>query len=507
MSGTAATRRPDVVVVGAGMAGLAATRWLRSEGFVVLTLEAYDDLGGQWHRDNPSSGVWPQMRTNTASFLTRFSDVDHPDGTAVFPRNGEVLDLLRTYAAQHDLHESLTFGARVDEVALLERGGYRVTWTRAGTTASVETPRVVVATGRYTTPEPPPVPGWDTFGGRTEHAFDYPGPEAFRDQRVVVCGGAISALEVLTDLATGGAAEVHLAQRRQRYVMPKMYVGTPVESYVFTRALAEGVTSTPLPQQVAAAEARVLRLAGNPADYGAPAPHPDFALAGVTGSQSYLNLVAEDRVVLHGWPTGTAGRTVRFADGDVEDVDVLLAATGFVLDLPFLDARISTTLGLGPHGCTAADFTFHPDLPGLALAGLWAQLGPYAVPLEQQARFIAYTFSGRAPAYGEAAMRAGLEACVREGHHVGYREQHEMALRFGRLAGVDPTPDRLGDDALLRALLPRVAQSADVFRLVGPDPDPGARERILRDARRFAAPEVRQWLAHDEHPQEVPWPA
>ncbi len=49
------------------------------------------------------------------------------------------------------------------------------------------------------------------------------------------CGGSISALEVASDLALGGAAEVHLAQRRQRYVMPKMVAGTPIESYVFTR--------------------------------------------------------------------------------------------------------------------------------------------------------------------------------------------------------------------------------------------------------------------------------
>ncbi|WP_299057447.1 NAD(P)/FAD-dependent oxidoreductase [uncultured Nocardioides sp.] len=500
-------QRPDVVVLGAGMAGLAATRWLRSEGFAVLTLEAYDDLGGQWHRDNPTSGVWPRMRTNTASFLTRFSDVDYPDGTAVFPRNGEVLDLLRTYAERHDLHASITYGARVTGVSPLDAGGYRVTWTHRGETRSVDVPRVVVATGRYTHPEAPPVPGWDTFAGRTEHAFDYTGPEAYRGERVVVCGGSISALEVVTDLAVGGADDVHLAQRRQRYVMPKMYVGTPVESYVFTRALAEGIATTPPETQLAAAESRVRRLAGDPADYGAPAPHPDFALAGVTGSPSYLNLVAEDRITVHGWPTAMSGRTVRFADGDVHDVDAVVAATGFDLRLDFLDERIRTTLALGPKSYAAAEFTFHPDLPGLALAGLWAQLGPYAVGLEQQARWIAYTWSGRGPSYDAEQLRERVAAGVREGHHVGYREQHEMALRFGRLAGVDPTPQRLAEDDVLRHLLPRVAMSADVFRLVGPDADPCARERVLRDARRFAAPEVRHSLTDPRTTEEQTWPA
>ena len=41
--------------------------------------------------------------------------------------------------------------------------------------------------------------------------------------------------------------------------------------------------------------------------------------------------------------------------------------------------------------------TFHPALPGLAFAGLWDQAGPYFPPIELQARWIAYTWSGAVP--------------------------------------------------------------------------------------------------------------
>ena len=63
-------------------------------------------------------------------------------------------------------------------------------------------------------------------------------------------------------------------------------------------------------------------------------------------------------------------------------------------------------------------------------------------------------------------------------HHVGYRKQHEMAIRFARLAQVDPEHV---DDPELAAVLPHATVTADTFRLVGPDADPTARDRVLDD--------------------------
>ena len=167
-----------------------------------------------------------------------------------------------------------------------------------------------------------------------------------------------------------------------------------------------------------------------------------------------------------------------------------MVATGFDLHLPFLAADIARDVGLHSKGLELAEFTFHPDAPGLAFAGLWAQLGPYAVPLEQQARWIAYTWSGRVQELPD--LRDLVAASREESHHVGYREQHEMALRFARLAGVDPVAV---DDALLAAALPRAAMSADTFRLVGPDADPSAAERVVADFLRFGSPEARREVA------------
>lgn len=482
--------KTDVVVIGAGMGGLVNARWLRAAGFEVVVLEAHDGPGGQWDRTNERSGVWPQMRTNTVRCLTRFSEVDYPEEVPVFPRNGEVLELLERYVEQHGLGECLRLGAQVSDLCR-DGAGYVVTWTDGEGEHRLHAERVVVASGRFNRPEIPPIAGLETFAGDggVVHAFRYKEPERYRDQTVVVCGGSISALEIVSDLAMLGATRVHLAQRRQRYVMPKMIAGTPIESYVFTRADGVLMQSRTTPEVERVFAERVLALAGDPARYGAPATHPDPRLAGVAGNQHYLHLVSEDRVEVHPWIREVDGRTVTFDDGTRVEADAVVVATGFDLHLPFLAEDLRDTLGLTAKSMELAEFTFHPDLPGLAFVGMWAQLGAYAVPLEQQARWIAYTWSGRHPAPTDAELRSWVAACVADGQFTGYREQHEMAVRFARLAGVDPDPARHPEiDPVLAAVLPRFMCTADTFRLVGPDSLVGARERVLRDFRRFAQP-------------------
>ena len=101
-------KKGTVAIIGAGVSGLAAARYLKSQGFSPTIFEAHDDLGGQWNRHNARSAVWPEMRTNTARFVTRFSDLQYPAGTSMFPRNGEVLDHLNRFAAMHGLNEAAT---------------------------------------------------------------------------------------------------------------------------------------------------------------------------------------------------------------------------------------------------------------------------------------------------------------------------------------------------------------------------------------------------------------
>lgn len=472
-----------VAIIGAGPAGLAAARWLKARGFAPMLIEAHDGIGGQWNGANPLSGVWPEMRTNTARITTSFSDLDYPAEVAVFPRNQEVLAYLQRYAQMFGLLEGARLGTRLTR---LEQGGagYRLLLEKDGTVEEITVPHVVIATGRYNKPNIPAIAGLESFSGElgARHAFYYKSPEEFRGKRVVVAGGSISALEIASDLSMLGSRAVWLSQRRQRYVMPKMVRGVPLEYYAFTLGGALMRDSASAEELDRARQEFVLAYGGDPARYGAPKPHRDIRKAGFTGSQHYLNLVAENRLSVRPWIARVDGRTVTFTDSSSVEADGIVIGTGFDLDLPFLSDRIASVLKVDARGMRVADFTFHPDLPGLALMGLWPQQGPYPVPFEQQARYVAYAWSGAIPAPSRAALEAGLAACEAEGHFDDYRDQNEIALRFARLCGTDPAG--VGDAALQR-MLEASATTAIMFRMRGPDALPDAVERFRAQFRRF----------------------
>lgn len=464
-----------VAIIGAGPGGLAAARWLKARGFRPEIFESHSDIGGQWNNANPNSGVWPQMRTNTYLATTHFSDLDYPEGTAIFPRNQEVLQHLRDFAGRFDLLGDLHTGMVLTN---LQRSdvGYRLSFDGPGGATEIETAHVVVATGRYNKPTIPPVPGLDSFSGRlgASHAFRYKNPEKYRGARVIVAGGAISALEVASDLAMLGAASVHIAQRRQRYVMPKMVRGVPFEYYGFTYGDAN--RAPPVDRDEARAELRdfALRYGGDPARYGAPATDSDPLKAGFTGSQHYLNLVAEDRLRPAPWIERIEGQTITFTDGTATEADAILFGTGFDLHLPFLSDDVARTLEISRKGLTLSDFTLHPDLPGLGFIGLFAQNGGYFPVIEAQARYLAYCWSGLADD-SDDRLRAGLDACRSEDHHADYQNQHQMALRFARLCGTDPAGQV---DADLMARVEKSATTTVIYRLAGPDALPDARARF-----------------------------
>ncbi len=405
------------------------------------------------------------MVSNTVREVTCFSDLDFPINTPHFPHNTAVGQYLEDFATQFAIRERITFNTRLVH---LEKAGddWALTLKTNDTIISDSAPRVVIATGRFNAPSIPHIRGDIDFSGSLgiAHSFNYKDPMAYCDKRVAVLGGSISALEIASDLAMLGAASVHLCQRRQRYVNPKMFLGTPIEHRLFTYRRGRLALDDP-EALLRDSEAKILEHAGDPSRYGTPKPHSDFAKAGATGSQHYLNLVAEGRVNPYPWPDRIDGQCLHFLDAQPIEVDGIVAGTGFRLDLPFLSDDLKTTLKLTEAGIELDEFTFHPDIPGLALLGLWEQAGSYFTPLEQQARFLAYTWSGERPR-PKADMIKGIGNCAEKGHHQKPHIQAEMALRFARLCGTDPGFGK-GQQAI-SDLDPYIVTGA-LFRTVGPD--------------------------------------
>jgi len=462
----------SVAVIGAGPGGLVTARWLSAQGFEVTIFEAGTELGGQWTGASGRSGVWPDMHTNTSRILTAFSDLPH-DGTATFPSNRDVRDYLRRYAEMFDLVPRCGV-----EVLRLSRG-----WIVETSDGSEQFDRVVVASGRFQSPVIPAVPGLDSFAGEVGSTFAFRDPDRYRGKRVLVAGCAVSALEIATAVSHAGA-EVVVTQRRQRYVLPKFAAGVPSDHRIFTRYGVLAAETLPVAEIDRQLKEIVVEAGGSPEQYGAPAPDPSLFAAGVTLSQDYLPLVAEGRIRVRPWMSSVTEHAVTFADGATEAFDAILFGTGFRQHIPFLDENTRTTVDLDDVHLDADLHTFHPDLPGLAFVGMWDQSGGYFVPLELQARWIAYTWAGTIPSRAPDVQRAAV-ATYRERRGLPQKTRmNVMALAFARLAGVEPSLTHWPD---LRRSLLFGPLAPSCFRLEGPNALSDAAERFARDAAAFGA--------------------
>ncbi|MGN7884185.1 flavin-containing monooxygenase [Ensifer sp. 22460] len=481
-------RMPEnaVAVIGGGPGGLVASRWLSAHGLVPTIIEAAPRLGGQWNSASATSATWPGMRTNTSRITTAFSDLNHAPGTPAYVRQEEMLNYLERYAFTFGLLPHLRLGNRVERLERSAEGGWLIRSASDETTRAEIFRQVIVATGRHNLPHVPELAGLKSFDGAlgVAHTAQYAGAERYRGRKVVVAGCSISALEIASDLAFGGATEVVSTNHRQRYVLPKMIAGVPTDHVMFTRAAALLGEVLPPEELAAGMKSTVVKAAGRPDQFGAPAAAENIFAAGISQSQNFLPAVAEGRIAVRPWIESLEGRTVRFSDGSAFEADGLLFGTGYRLSLPWLSRDISETIGHDGNHLDLHDHTFHPDLPRLAFLGLYDLIGPYFPVLELQARWIAYCFAGRQPLPSLETMWAGVEKvrAMRSGQPS--LPMHVAALMFARNAGVEP--DLVAWPELQRPLLFGPLSPVS-FRLEGPDADLGASAKIWAAAAAFGA--------------------
>jgi hypothetical protein len=468
-----------VAVIGAGPAGLVTARYLKSVGFEPVVFEQSSRIGGQWSADPGHSGVWPAMRTNTSRIMTAFSDLPHDAGSPTYPTNEVMGEYLKRYAEMFDLTRYIRLKTPVRELRRDADG-----WIVRTDAGEERFEKVVVATGRYHKPAIPDVPGLKSFSGTAgvSHTFSYKRPEDYRRLRVLVGGCAISSVEIASDLANLGAKRVVLTNRKQRYVLPKLVNGVPLDHVAFTRFSALSKEWFPMAAVGAGFKQFVLSVAGSPEQFGAPKPADDVFEAGTTMSQFFLPLVAEGRISIKPWIESVNGMTVRFVDGSAEDFDGIVFGTGYQLDLPFLSNELRQILEVDAQHIDLCSFTFHPELPGLAFVGLYEQVGPYYPVLELQARWIAYTMSGAIASLSKEELEAGVAAyrARRGSPQIVFADT--MAILFARAAGVEPELERWPDLARPLMFGPLTPMS---FRMSGRDSLPDAPRRFAAEARAF----------------------
>jgi cation diffusion facilitator CzcD-associated flavoprotein CzcO len=317
----------DVVVIGAGQAGLSAAYHLQRRGLVYTVLDAEKGPGGAWrHR-------WKSLRMATVNGISDLPGIRQPD---VDPAEPSSVFLTRYFSAyEQELRLAIRRPVKVTAVAREDddpAGRLRISTDSGEWSAKA----VINASGTWTRPFWPIYPGQFTFRGRQLHVADYVSADEFRGKHVIVVGGGISAVGLLDEISQ--VATTSWFTRREPEWRDAEFDAQAGHDAV---ALVEERVRQGLPPQSVVA---VTGLIWTPALRAA-------AKRGALDRRPMFTSIEPDGV--------------RLADGTLLQADVILWATGFRAELEHL-----APLHLrGPGGGIAMDGTQVAAEPRVHLVG------------------------------------------------------------------------------------------------------------------------------------------
>jgi len=188
--------RADVVVIGAGQAGLSSAYHLKKRGlepgrgFVVL--DGSPRAGGAWQFR------WPSLKLSTVNRIHDLPGMPFSEAVETDAAEVEASVAVPRYFAAYERAFALPVYRPVKVSVVCERGGrFRIETDRGNFSAR----GVINATGTWETAYVPAYPGADRFGGRQLHTKDYRTAEEFAGRHVIVVGGGISAIQLLDEVS------------------------------------------------------------------------------------------------------------------------------------------------------------------------------------------------------------------------------------------------------------------------------------------------------------------
>ncbi|MDB5848464.1 MAG: trkA [Rhodoferax sp.] len=389
-----------VAIIGAGAAGLCAARHLLARGMAVVIFEMGSRVGGLWvyENDNGLSPAYLSLHINSENRVTAYKDFPFPDGAPLYPDHVQMAAYLEAYAAHFALRQHIRFRSKVAAVEAAPGGGWTVRLAaNSGDGAAERFDAVVVASGHQGVPRHPPF-AWD-FGGHYLHAHQYRVPGPFKGRRVLVVGVGNSACDIASDICTVTASTT-MAARSPVLLMPRMFLGVPT-----ARVLAK-VEKPWLPWPVRRSfRELVARVShGRMEQWGFVTPrtrtHP-------AGHHLLIGHFIWNRIQARPGVASVSGNTVTFTDGRAEDFDTMIAATGYEVDLPFLNAEVSPVRG---RWLELFRQVVRPGQPGLYFLGFFNVSGGGNIRMmDDQAEWVAALEAGEVSLPAPDTMRRMIE--------------------------------------------------------------------------------------------------
>ena len=277
----------DVLIIGAGFAGLYALHKLRGEGFDVRLVEAGSGVGGTWYWNR-----YPGARCDTESMQYSYSFDDDLEQewvwTERFPAQPEILRYLNHVADRFDLRRDIDLDTRITSVDLGEDGIWNLVSENG---KRYRTRFCITAVGCLASaPLTMEFEGQSNFSGEIYYTANWPHrPVDLKGKRVAVIGTGSSGIQFIPEAARG-CSELYVFQRTPNYSVPARNTSMP-----------EGHARSWKEHYPELREKARFSRSGTLYDFG---------------TQSALEVDPETREKIYQerWETGTANFTVSFND-------------------------------------------------------------------------------------------------------------------------------------------------------------------------------------------------
>ena len=286
----------DVLVVGAGQAGLAMGYHLAQRGRSFLIVDAKAEIGSAWR------SRWDSLHLFTPAQNDNLPGMAFPAPRDTYPGKDDVADYLQAYAEEFQLPVRVNLSV----TSLTRRDGV---YTAKASREAVEANQVVIATGPFRVPFVPPI-AKDLDPEVTQiHSVSYQRPSTVPAGKVLVVGAANSGCQIALELSETHTVELAAGQRIP--TIPQRPLGRDIWWW------ASGIGL----DRVSVGSRLGSRLSdGDQISGGGP-----------------RDLAKRHGVRIRPRATTASGRSVTFADGGVSDYDAVVWATGFTSDQSWID--------------------------------------------------------------------------------------------------------------------------------------------------------------------------
>lgn len=309
----------EIMIIGAGPAGLAMAGRLRKAKLAFEVLEKSDKIASAWH------GHYDRLHLHTVKQLSALPHHDFDDSYPTYVPRLQLIKYFEDYAQKFDIKPH--FNTDVKEISRNE-GKWHIRTQREEHTAD----HVIIATGVNRTMNMPKWTGQEEYTGKIIHSRSYRNPQELGSKKVLVVGMGNTGAEVAYDLSEHDV-NTHISVRGEIGLIPRDVNGRPVQ--------LTAKTLDKLPFGIGDWLGTQIRkiIIGDMGKYGLKLSkmHPAVQLK-ETGKTPVIDIgtakaIKAGKIIVHPAIERFTASGVVFEDGGEEDFDTILLATGYRADI------------------------------------------------------------------------------------------------------------------------------------------------------------------------------